>query len=598
MENFVIDTQVDLKRKVVIKATINKELYVNIADERFYELYNDMTYYSFDKLIFDEDVDSFKNAISQVKEGNAQYLSVRFLVKDNIYRWKLLKITIADMKVNDDIFYDVEISDTINISEKFQYMDYNINKYRNFMALADVAYFEYDFKTKGFTIYMYFEGRTITIENCTLEEWKKDILRQEAVDPEYISMFEQMCDCMENGMDLFSFTMNSSILKKGNQKEMRRFKGATIYKGMQKDRVVGIISGTARNKDYYFNSESDNKDKATGLMNKSAIIEFAKSRIDSAKRAEEKPQLIFMMCDIDDFKEVNDTYGHMFGDEVIAKVATIIKQVIGERGTVGRFGGDEYFAVIENVGDENSLKMLLKTIRTNVFWAYKDIMPKFKLSCSIGTAELFKDAYDYDTLFKLADMALYIAKEKGKNRYIIYDVKKHGKLKEDAEGAIGVYNLNIKEGKHVFVDNLLKRICRRRFNVQEIISDMKNIYDLEVVNVYIGDGLELKYSTDIAMTGNCAYVEDEEYKKFFKDNLNVLNNINHLKDKCPDIADKLAQDGVLSMIQVFEKNDKAQICGVVECSVSRTGRKWSDFDKNSIYYISSLLLQVIIEDKM
>ena len=69
------------------------------------------------------------------------------------------------------------------------------------------------------------------------------------------------------------------------------------------------------------------------------------------------------MLDLDSFKEVNDTYGHMFGDEVILNVARIVKDAVGKNGYVGRVGGDEFFVVLLDMGTElNELRPIMRCV--------------------------------------------------------------------------------------------------------------------------------------------------------------------------------------------------------------------------------------------
>jgi len=95
--------------------------------------------------------------------------------------------------------------------------------------------------------------------------------------------------------------------------------------------IVGLISTVNRrntDKDYYHSAVESSMDSGTGLMNKKAITEFAISKISAYNAGDEKGLLYFIILDIDNFKLVNDTYGHMFGDEIILKLANALKKAI------------------------------------------------------------------------------------------------------------------------------------------------------------------------------------------------------------------------------------------------------------------------------
>ena len=112
---------------------------------------------------------------------------------------------------------------------------------------------------------------------------------------------------------------------------------------------MGAISLT-QNKEYPAEDVSiqdELRDAGTELLNKKAITNYAKKLID--KRVNHK--VTIAIIDIDDFKTINDTYGHMFGDEVLRDVAQILREAVGRNGMCGRIGGDEMFIVMEHFED-------------------------------------------------------------------------------------------------------------------------------------------------------------------------------------------------------------------------------------------------------
>lgn len=113
---------------------------------------------------------------------------------------------------------------------------------------------------------------------------------------------------------------------------------------------------------------------------------------------------------------------------MIRGVAEIMQELVGQRGVIGRFGGDEYVILLEKVETREQLKTLLKTIAKELRLAFD---PKIHVTASIGVSEYPVDGTEYEYLMRKADKALYLAKEKGKNRHIIYEERLHGKLETD-----------------------------------------------------------------------------------------------------------------------------------------------------------------------
>ena len=111
----------------------------------------------------------------------------------------------------------------------------------------------------------------------------------------------------------------------------------------------------------------------------------------------------------------------------------VIKSIISGRGRVGRFGGDEFMLVLDDVHDETTLRRILSTIKKHASWAFGELK-QVNVSYSCGVSRYPDDGQTYDGLFEKADKCLYIAKDKGKDRYIIYDEQKHGFIeKADAQ---------------------------------------------------------------------------------------------------------------------------------------------------------------------
>ncbi len=165
-------------------------------------------------------------------------------------------------------------------------------------------------------------------------------------------------------------------------------------------------------------------DYLTGLYNKKAITDYVRDKCANHK------DTIVNLCilDIDNFKQINDTMGHAYGDKILKEVSSIILEVLGKDGRAGRIGGDEIMMVIEDVEEKTDLRVYLKGIRERVEASHKDEngLPQVTVSIGVGTFPLYVD--NYDDLFNLADRMLYRAKNRGKNRYVIFNPDIHGKI--------------------------------------------------------------------------------------------------------------------------------------------------------------------------
>lgn len=159
-------------------------------------------------------------------------------------------------------------------------------------------------------------------------------------------------------------------------------------------------------------------DSLTGVANRYALNEYIKLLENQPTQFSET---CLMVIDIDHFKQVNDVYGHLMGDQVIQCVAEKLKENIRTSDLLVRYGGDEFIVLIENVGMECALKIAEK-IRSEIYEA-KSVdnvrCPDLKVSISIGVAI---GATSWMALLEKADRALFQAKEQGKNKVVAYSV--------------------------------------------------------------------------------------------------------------------------------------------------------------------------------
>lgn len=153
-------------------------------------------------------------------------------------------------------------------------------------------------------------------------------------------------------------------------------------------------------------------DSLTGLYNKAKLNEELNMWMKFSSRY--KTPLTLILFDIDNFKSINDQYGHLVGDEVIVKIIETVKKMIRETDTFARWGGDEFTIVMPHTNRFQALE-ITERIRKNI--SEEQLMPEFKLSCSFGIASFTGKGKisGVDQFICAADRALYKAKNSGKN---------------------------------------------------------------------------------------------------------------------------------------------------------------------------------------
>lgn len=159
-----------------------------------------------------------------------------------------------------------------------------------------------------------------------------------------------------------------------------------------------------------------NRDPMTGLFNRRGFAEEVEKKIMSSS-----PDAVFHVIgvDIDDFKTINDASGHAAGDEVIKAVAKCCAEGVRSTDIAGRWGGEEFFMFIE-AHPEKAFE-IAERLRENIF-GKEFVFDNMTTWCtaSIGISDASKSPIDIEEMFKKADMALYQAKNSGKNKTVYY----------------------------------------------------------------------------------------------------------------------------------------------------------------------------------
>jgi len=161
-----------------------------------------------------------------------------------------------------------------------------------------------------------------------------------------------------------------------------------------------------------------NHDYLTGLPNR---VQFQhKVQTVTTQSDLEHHSVAILFIDLDNFKDINDSYGHDVGDKVINITASRIKSAIREEDFLARFGGDEFVILIQNFKDKKELERIASQIITSIS---KHIVIERKtmfIACSIGISLYPDDTVSYQDFIKYADTAMYKAKERGRNCYQFY----------------------------------------------------------------------------------------------------------------------------------------------------------------------------------
>jgi len=160
------------------------------------------------------------------------------------------------------------------------------------------------------------------------------------------------------------------------------------------------------------------RDSLTGLYNYRHLQSCLNEEIDRSRRYDHS--FFILMADADHFKDVNDTYGHLFGDYVLKKIGALITAELRSTDRIFRYGGEEFFVIMNEVTEAEAVKAVdrqMAAIKNHTF-VYEG--HEAKITVSMGGAFFPQDATDKVGLVKKADQALYRAKDMGRDRFECY----------------------------------------------------------------------------------------------------------------------------------------------------------------------------------
>lgn len=460
---------------------------------------------------------SYVNEVALRKEENVEYV----LHEENHDKWYMIKATYSgeDYASRYPDYY-VMVSDITQQKEAQFQIELQREKYKMIAEILEDIIFEYDvesdimlFSDKYKQIFedgpMLFSFKEKLIRESTYQEKesKENYRGPQESNIDYLGIFERIV----SGKSGDNYNGEFFVNYKGVHGKWFSVTATGIWDDNSKlVKIIGALRDVdALKKEQKKLFDKSRLDAMSGLLNKVSTQEEISKKI-SQGLVEGVSALI--MIDIDDFKTINDAYGHLVGDRVIVAMANVLKSSFREEDIIGRVGGDEFQVFMSGILDRQMVVERVVSIISRVKKITSSIaeMTDHSVAISVGIA-FTSDTENYNILYNKADSALYTAKRNGKNRYEIYgqasDTKKdvNGKHKSKSE------------------EVLFEKVVEMAFSEFDFRKRMALIYD------YVGYHMELfsielyKYSEKFNnlildmrwdLSGFKSYVEEEAENAF------------------------------------------------------------------------------------
>lgn len=559
---------------------------VKTANVNFFDTFGAKIRGSFIEYVCEADRERVQNAFANIKNMGDYCGVAHFYDKNHTESFMLMHLK-SKRNIEEELI-DARFISIPKFDEQYTEIIERDNILRRHITNMELICFEYCVQTKRFVVSCnVLEQRDIMFSG-QFEDWKKYIHDTERVKGAALDTFEALCKDIENVRERFSYHLTSSVFTNGESIEEDIINGSSVEIAYGNTYVVGTVTRVVNGitlgvENSYVRAL---KDPMTGVMNKASIIRTIKARIENMKKGE---SIVVAILDLDNFKYINDTYGHMYGDKTIIKFSEIISHTIDGRGVVGRFGGDEFMIMLEGIKNEQDLRSILRSIRSNVKMEFMEVDENIQLTTSIGTASYPEDADSYDDLFKKADYCLYLAKQRGKNRYVMFE----GMMRSAAylEDVSELKKQTLSLDKFGFMSNVIDILLRRE-NVQmsELLDAIGERFELDRISVYAGSDIELIHNWGKATPNrnfNCIY-EDNYLDRFTEGKKLVINYMSNIKTAYPGVYEVMCKSGTEAAVQCL-MGDKHHVDGFVSFEKTQNSTQWSDDEVYNMVIIAYLI---------
>ncbi len=288
-------------------------------------------------------------------------------------------------------------------------------RYKQIIELTDDVIFEYDIQSD----IMNHSERYLSVygRNPTVYNYSEALVELPFVHAEDQSVFEEFCTSLHIGKSNFSYEFR--FQNKSGEYEWCHINGSSFCesKGLPNKVFGRIVNVDAQKRELDRLRFKAQRDLMTNVYNKKTTSDKINDTIKKSKKYERHALFVI---DIDDFKHVNDTYGHLQGDRVLTTIVSNMVNYFRGDDIIGRIGGDEFVVLMKNVSGREQIVQKAESICKIFNRTFQYNEEKLQVSCSIGIAVYPMDGSTYDEMMEHADLALYEVKSDGKNSYMLY----------------------------------------------------------------------------------------------------------------------------------------------------------------------------------
>lgn len=551
--------------------------------------------------------DDRENLLRTLREGfqlssvtDAQY---RVIARDGSIRWVISRNCLAVGEDGNEYIHALVLDNT-EAHRAFESIQNKIRRYEIILAQTENVLFEWDVKKD--TIVFSDTWESIFGFEPIRENVRGYLAHGTFFHPDDVELMAEAIDRLHSGSHYEMVEVRIATAK--GRYLWCRFRATAIqdeWGNLQK--ISGIIINVhAEKQSSQALQERAERDSLTKLLNKSAAKKYAEEYIN---RQSESVSCALLVIDLDNFKQVNDRYGHLFGDTVLTQTARILKKMFRNQDIIARVGGDEFMVLMRGISDEVLLENRCRQLINAFGNAFRSLNQETKLSCSVGIAMAPLHGRSYYELFQRADQAMYQAKAKGKNTFAFYDAKavntysqhRHMSVIDSdqepglAENSLVQYafqRLYTSENVDAAIDEILE-LAGRKMNVSRVYIFENSDDDRFCSNTYewCNEGIR----PEIENLQNISYAEDiAGYVDMYDENgIFYCPDINTLP---VNIYNIVAPQGIKSLLHCAIR-DKGRFRGYIGFDECVNNRMWAKEQIDALTFLAETLSVFLLKKR-
>ena len=533
----------------------------------------------------------------QFRENSVADAQYRVIARDGSVRWILSRNRTAMGSDGQEYIYVLAL-DNSGAHLAHDALQEKMARYEIILAQTENVLFEWNYRDDTITFSDTWEkifGFTPIRDNV-----RTHLAQGNFFHPDDVELLESHIANVENGSGYEMVEVRIATAK--GRYLWCRFRATAIRDEMgQLQKICGIIINIDTEKQSkQALQERAERDVLTKLLNKYAGRKQAEEYFS---RHPKEISCALLMIDLDNFKPINDQFGHLFGDAVLTKVARILKKMFRSQDIIARVGGDEFMVLMRGISDQELLKHRCRQLINLFANTFRDVNQKLAqpLSCSIGIAVTPAHGRSYFELFQHADQAMYQAKSKGKNTFAFYDADNAASYSQNRHMSA----IDSDQEPGLAENSLVQYAFQRLYTSKNVDRSINEILDLvgrkmNVSRVYVfensDDNRTCSNTYEWCNTGIQPEIENLQGIRYEED---IAGYVDMYDENgifyCPDIHmlprniyDIVAPQGIKSLLHCAIR-DRGVFRGYIGFDECVTNRMWTKEQIQALVYLSEML---------